>query len=237
MQINTPWLRELVAACERRALLRADHAISVADGDRRHFASQGVDTTLIPNCVDPRRLEYSLPVNSESLLRELFDIDLGERPAILFVGASHPPNTEAALEIQRMASAFGESDSAAPLFVVAGSCLEPGRSENFLSLGSLDELALSALYDAAALVLIPLLDGTGMSLKTVEAMALGKAIIGTRVGFRSIPIKNGIEAIVEDDLAEYPQLVAQLLADNSTRRSLGGARRTLLPSHSFFGMP
>lgn len=229
-QIRTPWLRSLVAWLERHAMKRADHAVAVAKNDSDFFASRGVVNTLVPNCVDPRRLKYFFPLEPEALLRDLFDIDLAGRRVVLFLGAEHPPNAVAAAAIKRMASAFDENDPAAPLFVVAGSCLAPARAGNFLAVGSIDELALSALYEAAALILIPLLDGTGMSLKTVEAMALGKAILGTQVGFRGIEIKAGIEAEVEDDLAAYPRLIARLLAEPSRRESLGrNARRASEP--------
>ena len=166
-------------------------------------------------------MTYFLPIEPRVILRDLFDIDLLRRPVIFFVGAAHPPNVDAVDAIKRMGASFNESNPAAPLFVVAGNCHAPDRAANFLSLGPVDELALSAIYAVAALVPIPLPYGTGMSLKTVEAMALGKAIIGTSVGFRGIDVTSGIEGEIEDELTAYPQHIVRLLADLAKGESLG----------------
>ncbi len=87
------------------------------------------------------------------------------------------------------------------------------RSSSMVMCGVVPAEALRALYRVAALAVIPLPEGTGASLKTLEAMAAGLPVLGTAVAFRGLPVTTGIEAVVEDDLAAWPRLLPALLAN------------------------
>jgi glycosyltransferase involved in cell wall biosynthesis len=76
-------------------------------------------------------------------------------------------------------------------------------------------------------VLVPLQAGTGTSRKTLEALAFGKPILGTGMGFRGIPVSSGLNGIVADDLASWPELVRKLVADVELRRTLAVEAREL----------
>jgi hypothetical protein len=82
-------------------------------------------------------------------------------------------------------------------------------------------------------VLIPLPHGTGTSLKTIEAMAGGKAVIGTSAAFRGLDVSAGIEAVVEDDLDRYPARIVGLLADDAGRVRVGGAARRFAAGYDY----
>ena len=85
---------------------------------------------------------------------------------------------------------------------------------------------LTLLYRVASMVLIPLPNGTGASLKTVEAMGSGLAVLGTTVAFRGLDIRSGDNCIREDDLSRWPAMIRDLLAEPERLAALGtGARR------------
>lgn len=222
-QTRTPWLWRLILSLESRRMRAADHVVTVTKASSEYFAEHGVRNLLIQNCVDPRRLAYFLPIEPATILRELFDVELSARQVVLSVGSRSQSNNEAALDVEQTAAAFDEKGPEAPLFVVVGERQSSNQRTNFLALGLTHEIMLSALYAEAALVLASLPDGTGMPVETIEAMALGKAILGTRASFPGLNISPGVEIEVEDEISLYPQRISSLLANAARRKELGDA--------------
>ncbi len=80
----------------------------------------------------------------------------------------------------------------------------------------------------AAVYVVPLRMGGGTRLKMLEAMAMGKAIVTTRVGVEGIEFTPGEHALVADDPAEFARHVVALLDDVARRRAMGRAARELV---------
>jgi len=79
----------------------------------------------------------------------------------------------------------------------------------------------------AAAVVVPLRLGGGTRLKVVEAMAMGKAIVSTRLGVEGIEAIPGRDILVEDDPAAFADAVSRLLADPSLAARIGQSARQL----------
>ena len=47
---------------------------------------------------------------------------------------------------------------------------------------------LAPIYRAARCVFAPMVSGTGISIKTIEALALGKPFVGTSMAYRGMPM-------------------------------------------------
>lgn len=62
---------------------------------------------------------------------------------------------------------------------------------------------LSPLYSTCCGVLLPIVLGTGVKLKALEAMSRGVPVISTRMGVDSIPVNHEIECYIEDDLSKF----------------------------------
>src|SRR6266403_5026081 len=91
-------------------------------------------------------------------------------PFCLFVGSHHPPNLEAVRQMSVLASDL-RMKSAAMSFVTAGNCQIDGLERSgLIQLGRVPADALAALYSLAVFVVVPLLSGTGTSLKVIEAV-------------------------------------------------------------------
>jgi glycosyltransferase involved in cell wall biosynthesis len=73
-----------------------------------------------------------------------------------------------------------------------------------------DAIAFLQQYD---IVVVPVLSGSGVRLKMLEAMAQGKAIVTTTVGAQGLAVVHGRELLIADDPAQFATLVLQLLAD------------------------
>jgi glycosyltransferase involved in cell wall biosynthesis len=137
------------------------------------------------------------------------------------------PNREAADAIEHLSAEISRtwplSDSERPFFIVAGCCKEKAREDGFSSLGFLSDSDLSALYAMSSLIIIPLASGTGASLKTIEAMAMGKVVVGTRIAFRGYPVTDGVDCIMEDNISRFPMRIAEALRDKDRMRSISAA--------------
>ena len=226
-QVEAPLLRMLTERLEFSTLKKADHAVSVACDDQRRMTAGGVSSSLIPNPVDTAVWELKLPVDTVAILDSMYGLPLGSAQVCLFVGSGFEPNRIAAERIRVMAR---EVQSRVPgsniIFIIAGGCAAPAREGNFWALGRVDDFLLHALYEQACLVLIPLPFGTGASLKTVEAFAAGKAVLGTEVAFRELNVSSGTECLVEPNMSTYPDLILDLLAKPSRRNALGAAAQS-----------
>ncbi len=216
------WLRRLTAHAELRGMAAADDAVCVTAADQQHFAAAGVRTTVIPNPIDMDRLRITLPGGMRLLLRQLYDIQLPPGPVCLFVGSRHPPNVRAARHVRELAARMASSDS--PLaFVIAGNCTDPESNGNYIALGRVENAVFAMLYQLASVVLIPLEDGTGSSLKTIEAMGHGLPVLGTAMAFRGLDVTSDENCIIENDLARWPAVIRDLLANNDTSKAIGTA--------------
>ena len=152
---------------ELEQMAAADNAVAVSEGDARTFKQAGHagELTVVPN-----------PVRPTTAKRQP-----AQRCAI-FVGAATFPNRRAA---SRMAQ---EIAPAAPelTFTVVGSCGEHIDSPppNLHIAGVLSDEALDVAYAKHTAALIPLRDGSGSSLKTIEAAARHLPVVTTAVGLR-----------------------------------------------------
>jgi glycosyltransferase involved in cell wall biosynthesis len=72
-------------------------------------------------------------------------------------------------------------------------------------------------------------------LKVFEAMAMGKAIVSTRIGVEGLPVVSGEHLLIADEPEAFAAAVLRLLADIPLRRRLGRAARSLVEKG--FGWP
>jgi glycosyltransferase involved in cell wall biosynthesis len=77
----------------------------------------------------------------------------------------------------------------------------------------------------AAVCVVPLRIGSGTRLKILEAAALAKAIVSTRVGAEGLDFVDGREILLADEPRAFARAVADLATDLRHRRSLGAAAR------------
>jgi polysaccharide biosynthesis protein PslH len=75
--------------------------------------------------------------------------------------------------------------------------------------------------DRAAAYIVPLRIGGGTRLKIYEAMAMEKAIVSTTVGAEGLPVRNGVELLLEDDPESFAKAVVQVLSDEKIASNLG----------------
>lgn len=201
---------------EIQALKQAGAVVTLSPLDQTFFAEKGVKSHCVPIGLDLAKIECQ---------RAQASLDLGltlnvnrdwRRPFCLFIGSPHGPNLRAVEWLKNWSREPGLTWD----FLVLGGCCPPEQSGAFFALGKVSEEILVELYRRAALVVIPLESGTGMSVKTLEALAWGKAVLGTSVAFRGYPVQSGIHCLVNDALEDYPQRIQTLLDQPEFRQQL-----------------
>jgi len=86
-------------------------------------------------------------------------------------------------------------------------------------------------------VVVPLRLGGGTRLKVVEAMAMGKAIVSTRLGVEGIEAIPGRDVLVEDEPAAFADAVSLLLTEPSLAARIGrSARRLAVERYAWSGV-
>lgn len=86
---------------------------------------------------------------------------------------------------------------------------------------------LQARVQRAAVFIVPLRAGSGTRLKILEAMAMGKAIVSTRIGAEGIGLVDGDSACLADTPDEFAAAIGRLLDDPELRHRLGRRARLL----------
>ena len=83
----------------------------------------------------------------------------------------------------------------------------------------------------ASVVIAPLRFGSGVKIKILESMALGKAVVTTSIGAEGIEAQPGTDFIVADDAQALASETVRLLANPSIRASLGQHARQFIQIH------
>lgn len=87
-------------------------------------------------------------------------------------------------------------------------------------------------FDRAHAVIVPILTGAGIRVKIVEAMAAGRAIVSTSLGWEGLPhVVPGEHLLVADDPAPFAAATTRLLREPELRRRLAGRARSLAERH------
>ncbi len=91
--------------------------------------------------------------------------------------------------------------------------------------------SLTELYRDAGVVIAPLKTGSGLKIKLVDALAAGKAIVGTTVTVQGVgPLVQGA-MVVADDADAFAGAVIRLASDHAYRSKLAAAALTCAENH------
>ncbi len=80
----------------------------------------------------------------------------------------------------------------------------------------------------AAVYIVPLRIGSGTRLKILDALAMKKAIVSTRVGAEGLEVEDGIHLIQADKPMDFAAEVTRLLGNPDQRLKMGEAGRELV---------
>jgi polysaccharide biosynthesis protein PslH len=218
--------RKLVAY-ERRICRMADRVVAVSEADRQalRMILPDLAVAVVPNGVD---LDFYRPGIVPPLA------DAGARTLVFTGKMDYRPNIDAVLWF---------ADAVLPLILAQAS------DTRFYIVGQQPHARLARLagqpgitltgrvpdtrpYIAAAGVyVVPLRIGGGTRLKVLEAMAMGQAIVSTRLGCDGFDFTDGHEVRFADEPAAFAEAVLELFRDRSRAAALGQAARAFVETH------
>jgi glycosyltransferase involved in cell wall biosynthesis len=160
-----------------------------------------------------------------------------EENSILFVGSFAADFNVDAIKyfVEKVFPHILEAVPQARLYVAGGDApprVEAlGREEGVTFLGLQKDL--TGPLASASVFVVPLRFAGGLRIRTLEAMAIGKAIVTTSVGIRGIDAVNGRDLLIADGDTEFASAVVSLLKDAGRRAQLGdSARRFAMGNYS-----
>lgn len=219
---------------ELNALRIADIAVCVSPSDALFFKSKCIDIECIPHGIELPVKQFLSKDHFRELVFKNSGYRLPEDNICLFIGSEIKPNIHAVDQIRVIKDKLKSDFNCDKVnFVIVGDCCENEQTANFISFGRVSAETLRYLYELADIILIPLKSGTGASLKTIEAMSYGKAIIGTDIGFRGYDVSSGKECIIENDIDNYPKLLINTLNNYTLLKSIGENARNFAETYDF----
>jgi glycosyltransferase involved in cell wall biosynthesis len=216
-----------LTAYERRICRLAGRVVAVSEADRdalRRLAP-GVEVTVVPNGVD---LDFYRP--------GVVSPAPGLSPhALVFTGKmDYRPNVDAVLW-------FAEAVLPLVLAQVPGARFYVVGQQPHARLEALDGRPAITItgrvpdirpYIAgAAVYVVPLRIGGGTRLKVLEAMAMGEAVVSTRLGCDGFPFEDGRQVRLADSAEDFASVVVELLLRREQAAALGLAARAEVESH------
>ena len=207
---HKPDLLERTIHSEISLLEKADAFVHLSVDDFRFFQTEmpGKPHVLAMPAIDET---YISAVNATAPFKDTIDL--------LFVGQNHAPNL-AAMKwfLEQVWPLLAESRYNLKIVGPVDSLVReslPRLFETFRSCFVGPVADLDRYYSSARCVIAPMVSGSGTSIKTIEALALGKPFVGTLKAFRGMPVEQINAAGVQsyDTPLAFADAVVSILAD------------------------
>ena len=79
-----------------------------------------------------------------------------------------------------------------------------------------------------AIMVVPLLSASGIRVKIIEGMALGKAIVSTKIGAEGLDVEHGKHIMVGENAAECRESISKLVDNPDHLKEMGRSARKLV---------
>jgi glycosyltransferase involved in cell wall biosynthesis len=189
---------------EIKALGRADAVIAIQEQEAEYLRHYGLREVF---CVGHISTQQYTPL-----------ADPGEA-RILFVGSDNPINIQG-LE-WFIHSVLPQIRAAMPTsqFMIAGPAgYEHRWPDDIVILGKVDSIVTA--YSDATVVVNPVFFGTGLAVKTIEALSFGKAVVVTAAGARGLDSEFRTAMVIARDCNGFARGVIALLQSQAARAQL-----------------
>jgi glycosyltransferase involved in cell wall biosynthesis len=204
---------------ELQILKEADGIVTITDYDKKLFEQLGIKTKAF---VSPTGIVLDRYLINRSITK----------PNSVFHLASMDwmPNTEAVdwfLEKVWRSNLEKETNLQ---FTLAGRFMSDSylkRSEgNLKVIGSIDDNI--QFYNEHEIMMVPLQSGSGMRIKIIEGMAMGKVIVSTSIGAEGIPVTHNENIIIADTPEEFANAIKNLATNQELKNRIGNNARKFI---------
>lgn len=229
------WLAAAYSLIQWRRLVRyesrvcrlAARVIAVSDADRQALQQlvPGLDVTVVPNGVD---LDFYRP----GIVAPAQGMDAA---SLVFTGKmDYRPNVDAVLWFVDEVLPLIAAQVPEVHFYAVGQSPHPrlARLAGHPRVTLTGRVPDTRPYIAGAGVyVVPLRIGGGTRLKVLEAMAMGQALVSTRLGCDGFAFEDGREVLYADEPATFAAAVVALLRDRGRATALGQNARACVEAN------
>ncbi len=201
-----PWVI-CTKAEETRLLNKADVIISIQNNEKKIFKKMVPKKKVICILHFPGLISR---VKNKSVSKDI----------IMVIGSRNPSNTYSIKKFLRESWPLIKKECPKAKLYVYGKLATkiPGSFKGVKKIGFVKNIETA--YKNSKLVINPTLIGTGLKIKTVEALRYGKALVTTKSGADGLESGIGRAFIVEDNMAKFGKHVVSLLKDDLARKAL-----------------
>lgn len=197
------------------------------------------DLVLLVSAVEKDLLSKECPYTDFAVVPVGFDPDymkpscpIKEPNSLLFTGnLSYPPNEEAALYFKK--KIFPKIHKAIPgvhTYIVGANpkqrWLKKMISPDIRVVTN--EKDIRPYFNRCQVFVAPILTGSGMRFKLVEAMAMGVPVITTSLGAEGLKIVDGVNAVLANSTDSFAEAVIQLLKNPKKAAEIGNNARSIV---------
>ncbi len=152
------------------------------------------------------------------------DTSKQEFPSVFHIGAlDWPPNQEGLLWFFDKIWPIVIKKHPHLKFYLAGrnapDWIKTMKVKNLVYIGEVESAI--EFMNSKAIGVVPLLSGSGMRIKIVEGMALGKAQVTTKIGAEGNPAQDGKELMIADEPKEFAAKIMELVENKDLFDSMG----------------
>ncbi len=127
------------------------------------------------------------------------------------------PNVEGVKWLLEEVWPLVREESSEARIVIAGRGMPPEfKSEPSMGVEVLGEVKSAVEFlDRPGIATVPILSGSGMRIKAIEAMAAELPVVGTELGLEGLGLENGKNALIANSPNDFAQAILDLLSDPS----------------------
>ena len=203
---------------------RFDYIYAVTPRDKEVFLKMGVTKPIliVPTGIDPPKKDYIPGLNNNS---------------IFHLGAlDWMPNQEGLLWFIEKIWPGVQSKYPDLKFHIAGRNAPSWLVKRFAKHNIIYHGEIEDSYDficKAGIMIVPILSGSGMRVKIVEGMSLGKPIITTSIGAEGLDVKDGVDILIADTVEGFKAKLSLLIDDKELAITLSfNARKNALEKYN-----
>lgn len=201
---------------EPEIVRQVDTVVVFTDRDRTAIRNLGQKTPMVQIALGTEIPECTTTPATQDSLR------------LLFVGNfKHPPNLDAANRLINSIFPQVQTKFAGARLHIVGAHLPASvlgnANPNIVVTGYVPDVSL--YLEQASLVVIPLRLGGGMRVKTLEALAAGKAVVASARAVEGLDVVDGQHLILAESDEEFVAAIKELLHNPEKRKALGAQAR------------
>lgn len=211
---------QLLAQSEYQLVGQADAIVAISPQDKEWLTNQfpHIPIANIPFALDLPTNEKQAPLNDE----------------VFHLGAMDwMPNQEAIKWfLEAVWPGVYATEPTAKLFLAGRdmpSTLFATQQQGVVVSGMVDDAQRFQMEHG--IMVVPLQAGSGLRVKIIEGMALGRAIVTTSRGIAGIPATHGEQVWIADSATEMQEALITLIRDSQRRQALGQAGQAFCANH------